>query len=324
MRLSHLLAACCLPAVLCTAALAVEPPATFNPILSALSSNPYSANHRRIRFGVSIVQMNNPYYISMQNALKHAIGSIGATMVVANARDDFNTQLQDIENMLAQGIDVLIVVPSDVRRIRSAIEKARQAGVVVISLDAQVLGPINSYVGSKNYEAGFKSGDYLANAIDGEGQVAIISTSERQSTTERIRGFMGALANHPQIKVVETISDINESNQAGNITHLLLSKYPGLKGIFTVNDILGLGVYYATLYDHRNVKITSIDGNPNVVKIIATGDSHFIATVAQSPTDQAYAAVGLGIIKYLGAPIQPEFLTDVTLLDFYNARGFSW
>ena len=54
---------------------------------------------------------------------------------------------------------------------------AHKAGAVVVAIDAQAEGPLDSFVGSENYDAGFQAGEYLAKALGGKGKVAILTAS---------------------------------------------------------------------------------------------------------------------------------------------------
>ena len=141
-----------------------------------------------LRIGMTFQELNNPYFVTMQKALNDAAASIGAQVVVTDAHHDVSKQVSDVEDMLQKKIDILLVNPTDSTGIQSAITQAKKAGAVVVAVDANANGPVDSFVGSKNYDAGVMSCDYLAKAIGGSGEVAILDGIPVVPILERVRG----------------------------------------------------------------------------------------------------------------------------------------
>jgi ribose transport system substrate-binding protein len=115
-----------------------------------------------LKIGMAFQEMDNLYFVVMKEALIEACESIGAEAVVTDARHDVSKQISDIEDMIQKGIDVLLINPTDSVGVQGAVESAKAAGVVVVAVDAQAAGPIDSFVGSKNYDAGVYAGEFLA------------------------------------------------------------------------------------------------------------------------------------------------------------------
>jgi ribose transport system substrate-binding protein len=118
-----------------------------------------------LKIGMTFQELNNPYFVSMQKALNEAAASIGAQVFVTGAHHDVSKQVSDVEDMLQKKIDILLVNPTDSTGIVSAVNAAKKAGVVVVAVDANANGPVDSFVGSKNYDAGVMSCEYLGKAI---------------------------------------------------------------------------------------------------------------------------------------------------------------
>ena len=115
-----------------------------------------------LKVGMTFQELNNPYFVTMQKALNDAAASTGATVVVTDAHHDVSKQVSDVEDMLQKKIDILLVNPTDSTGIQSAVTSAKKAGVVVVAVDANANGPADSFVGSKNYDAGEMACEYLA------------------------------------------------------------------------------------------------------------------------------------------------------------------
>ncbi len=66
-----------------------------------------------IRIGASFQEINNPYFVTMKNALEEAGATIGAKLIITDARHDVSKQVSDVEDMLQKGIDILLINPTD-------------------------------------------------------------------------------------------------------------------------------------------------------------------------------------------------------------------
>jgi ribose transport system substrate-binding protein len=276
-----------------------------------------------LKIGVSFQEMNNPYFVTMKQALEEAAKSIGAELVVTDSRHDVSKQVSDVEDMLQQGIDILLLNPTDSAGVQSAVISAHDKKVPVVSIDAEAKGPIDSYVGSKDYDAGFKACEYLATTVK-QGNVGILDGIPSLGILERVRGCKEALAKHPEIKVASVQNGKQERDQALSVTENMLQANPDLKGIFSVNDNGSLGALAAIDSSGLDVKLVSVDGSPEAIKAIQKPGSHFIATSAQFPREQARLGLALALAKHWGANIPRRFPVDVELIDNVKAKTFSW
>ena len=91
-----------------------------------------------------------------------------------------------------------------------------------------------------------------------------------------------------------------------------------------MNDEGSMGALSAIQSSGRDIKLVSVDGNPQAVAEIAKGDGPFIATSAQYPRDQVRVGIGIALAKFWGANVPKEIPIDVTLITKENAAGFSW
>jgi ribose transport system substrate-binding protein len=278
---------------------------------------------RPLKIGLSLQELDNPYFAVMKQAFDEAGHSLGAELFVTDARHDVTKQIADVEDLVQKGINILILNPTDSAGIESAVRTAKQAGIVVVAVDAQANGPIDSFVGSRNHEAGRLAGEELARVLGGKGQVAILDGISVVPILERVRGFKDALAAHPGMVLVGTQNGRQERSAALTATENLLQSHPDLKGIFSVNDGGAVGALAAIQSSRRDVALVSVDGLAEVVDAIVAGGP-FKATVAQFPRDQIRLALGLALAKHWGATVPREIPVDVQLLTPANARGFSW
>ncbi|MGF6790888.1 substrate-binding domain-containing protein [Paraburkholderia sp. 35.1] len=277
-----------------------------------------------LKIGMTFQELNNPYFVTMQKALNDAAASTGATVVVTDAHHDVSKQVSDVEDMLQKKIDILLVNPTDSTGIQSAVTSAKKAGVVVVAVDANANGPVDSFVGSKNYDAGVMACDYLAKSIGGSGEVAILDGIPVVPILERVRGCKAALAKSPGVKLVDTQNGKQERATALSVTENMIQAHPNLKGVFSVNDGGSMGALSAIESSGKDIKLTSVDGAPEAIAAIQKPNSKFVETSAQFPADQVRIALGIALAKKWGANVPKAIPVDVKMIDKSNAKGFSW
>ena len=277
-----------------------------------------------LRIGMTFQELNNPYFVTMKQALEEAAASIGATVVTTDARHDVAKQIGDVEDMIQKKVDILLLNPTDSTGVQSAVRSAKKAGLVVVAVDANAQGPVDSFVGSKNTDAGRLACEYLAKSIGEKGDVAILDGIPVVPILERVKGCREALAKYPGIKVVSTQNGKQERATALTVTENILQANKNLKGIFSVNDGGSMGALAAIEASGKDVKLASVDGAPEAIKAMQKPGSKFIATTAQYPRDQIRLAIGIALAKKWGANVPAAVPVDVKLIDAEGAKTFTW
>ena len=149
------------------------------------------------------------------------------------------------------------------------------------------------FVGTGNYIAGFTGGNYLAEAIGGKGQVALMTKPGQANLEERIQGYQDALAAYPDIEIVQIADTQSDSVVAASAAASLLQMYPDLAGIACVEAAGGTGAATAVREAGRagEVKIISMDRDEDVLSAIEEGT--ITASIAQQSALMSYLAINL-------------------------------
>jgi ribose transport system substrate-binding protein len=293
------------------------------PVPTAGGAAPAASGANGIKIGVSFQEMDNPYFVVMKESVDEMASSIGARVSYADARHDVNKQISDIEDLVQKKIDILLLNPTDSAGVQGAVEDAKKAGVVVVAVDAQAAGPIDSFVGSKNLEAGRLAGEFLGKHLQGKGKVAILDGIPVVPILERVKGFREAISKFPGITIVATQNGKQERPVALSVTENMIQANPDLSGIFSVNDGGSMGALAAIEASKKDIALVSVDGLAEAVSAIEKGGP-FKATAAQFPRDQVRIALGIALSKYWGAKVPAAIPVDVKLITQENAKGFSW
>ena len=188
------------------------------------------------------------------------------TLKFASANDNDRLQKQQIEQFIKEGVDLLIVSPNQIHTISSVIDKAYDAGIPVILFDRKTDSrKYTAFIGADNYEAGHEIGYFIGQQLEGKGNIAEICGLQASSPAiERNRGFMDALKNYPDIKVVARgYGDwIKESGVTAMDSILVQSKEP-FQYVFAQNDRMALGALQSIKkHKVKGIKIVGIDALP--------------------------------------------------------------
>ncbi len=149
-------------------------------------------------------------------------------------------QAQMIDKWRLQGVDVIAVAPNDPAVLSESLQKAREAGVTVITWDSDSLPADRSfYVVPATAETIGKSiVDIMAKDLGGSGEVAIVSATATAANQNEWMGHMAEqFKQYPDLTLVATKYPGEDQNNAFQDSQDLIKKFPGLKGIFGITSV---------------------------------------------------------------------------------------
>jgi len=287
------------------------------------------AEARQLRtVGVIVADLDNPFFAqvgeSIEEAAKRLIGP-DVTVTVRSSGYDLDRQIQQIDEFIAQGTDLLFINAVDTQNIGAAVARARQAGIVVVAVDVRANGA-QATVTSDNGAAGRMACDYLARRLGGKGDVLILNGPPVSSVLERVRGCKAELARFPDIRVLPDDEDCGGSLEGG-LSHMtdMLTKYPRLGAAFAINDPTAIGADIAAARARRTeFFIVSVDGSPLGAETLGQPGTRLAATVAQSPRVMAEKAVAFGIDLFSGRSLDRDTVEiPVNLLTSENISAYA-
>jgi ribose transport system substrate-binding protein len=268
------------------------------------------------RIGVTLLTREHVFYKDLEAGLKEAADKQGYQLTVTSGDFDLAKQQSQIENFIVQGVDAIIVCPADSKGIGPAIERANQANIPVFTADiAAQGGQVVSHVASDNLSGGRLAAEFIAKALDGQGEVGIIGQQEVQSGLDRELGFKEEMKKYPGIKVVSTLNGGGVRDRALKAADDMLQGNPNIKGIFGINDDSALGALSAAEGHGRNdIIIVGYDAIPEAVKAIQRG-SALKADVAQQPKELGAKTIEAIAAHFSGGQVQKSIAVPVKIVD---------
>lgn len=211
-------------------------------------------------------------------------------LVVNGIKDerDLSRQVALVEEMVASGVDAIVIAPADSKALVAALRRAQTAGVVVVNidnkLDEQVLAQEQltiPFVGPDNQAGARQVGDYLASQLSKGDQVVLLEGIRTSYNAQQRRMGFAAAMQAAGIEVVASQSAEWEMNRASNVAASMLSEHPETKAILAANDSMALGAIAAAKSAGRNdVLIVGFDNISAVQeairegRVLATADQH--------------------------------------------------
>lgn len=93
--------------------------------------------------------------------------SAGYETIITYSDNDTNRQVSDIQNMIAEGVDLLVVAAIDGEALNTVMNEAGEAGIPVIAYDRLIMNDnVSYYVSFDNYTVGTLQGQYIVDALD--------------------------------------------------------------------------------------------------------------------------------------------------------------
>jgi len=261
--------------------------------------------------GVSNTLVGNGWREQMICAIKAQALASGVVdeVVVVNRNGGPTEQIADLESLISQGVNAIILNPTDREALNSVIESAIEQGIVVVAVDQGVTAE-GAYVVTNDQQAyGRLGAEWLFEQMGGEGNVAYMRGIDGvPADTDRDAGFQEALANYPGINVAaEVFTGWDPSTGAQQALDIITTQE--IDGIWT-SGIDYTVVEQFSAADKPFVPIVGADNNGFIQQLIElSGDGLTGAAVTNPP---AIGGVGAAIAIQALQGENPELVTVLT------------
>jgi ribose transport system substrate-binding protein len=273
--------------------------------------------------GVAVVGTQHFWDREAFNGAVSTVEELGGTVVPVDGGRDNQVHADNHDILLNQGVDAVISILGD-GAVEPKFEALKNAGIPVFTVDHQSPHAVNNTT-SDNYYMGTTIGRYMADAIGGEGKVAVFNAFEGALRICGIRAGLWkyVLEDYPGIEIIQpelAEEFANAPEDARKKTLDLLSQYPeGTLDAIHVGcwDQPAIGVVQALEEAGRtDVLVTALDGGPDTLEIMAEDGSPFVANVAQQPN-----LIGSTAAQNVAAHFAGETLLPQTFVDVFPVNG---
>ncbi|RLQ91458.1 ribose ABC transporter substrate-binding protein RbsB [Planomicrobium sp. Y74] len=231
--------------------------------------------------GFSISTLNNPFFVTLSEGAEAKADELGAEISVVDAQNDAAKQASDVEDLIQQGVDLIMINPVDSEAVATAVESANNAGIPVISVDRSVEGAeVVSHIASDNVAGGEMAGEYLLSLVGEGAKVAELQGVPGASATrERGEGFNNVAQESLDVVAQQTANF--DRAEGLSVMENILQSNPDIQGVFAHNDEMALGALEAIEAAGKDIQVVGFDATEDAVKAVEEG--RLAGTVAQKP-----------------------------------------
>ncbi|MFM0436912.1 sugar-binding protein [Paraburkholderia strydomiana] len=240
-----------------------------------------------------------------------------------------STQVQIIEDLISRHVDGIAISVNEPKSVESVMKRAEQSGIKVLTYDSDSPRSGRSmYIGTNNEQAGATMADTMGKALNGQGEVAIITGQlGAVNLNERIAGIKKGLAKYPGIKIVETQGTDDDLARGVSVVETTLRAHPQLKGIFGVSQVGGPAVAkvlntkeFGTM--KGKLEVLAFDDLPDTLKGLKEG--YIQGIMVQRPVTMGSLAVEHLVSQIQGQEAQPKDIdTGVTVVTKDNMTSYT-
>lgn len=289
------------------------------------SGRDFSQNQKEnsLLIGASYMTMNNEFYKIISEEITYRVEAEGDRMVLRDPALNVNRQIEQVQEMLDMGIDVLIITPVDLESVTEILEQAKKQGTIVVVLDTNVQSDelADCTITSDNYQAGVMVGEYFLSQHE-QSRILVMTHKATRSGQERVQGFIDTVSENKNMEIVRRIECEGQLEIAMPRLKQAIEEGVEFDSVFCLNDLASVGA--AAALDEKGmlstVDLYGVDASPDSKALIAEGMMR--ASAAQFPTEIGKEAADVIYRLLDGEQVEKDILVPVKLITEDNVEEF--
>lgn len=262
--------------------------------------------------GFSISTLNNPFFVTLSEGAEAKASELGASLSVVDAQDDASKQASDVEDLIQQGVDLILINPVDSEAVASAVQSANGADIPVITVDRSAeSGEVISHIASDNVAGGEMAAEHLLSLVGDGAQVAELEGVPGSSAArERGEGFNNVAADSLEVVAKQT-ANFNRA-EGLSVMENILQANPEVTGVFAHNDEMALGALEAIEAAGADVTVVGFDATDDAIAAVEEG--RLAGTIAQKPEMIGEMAVDTAVQHLNGEEVEASIPVELELV----------
>lgn len=240
--------------------------------------------------GFSQCDNGNSWRIAETESMQAAADKYGVKLIYTDASADIAKQASDIEDMVAQGVDYLIIAPQEEDGLQAALQSAMEKDIPVILVDRSVNGKAGqmytSQIMSDFIWEAKQCADIIIKTTGGKGNVVILQgTQGATSTNDRQKGFMDAVKDTEMVVVADQVANYVMDEAQDVMANILQAQGDDIDAVYCHNDDMAQGaiaaIKAAGYVPGKDIYVVGIDGPKAAMESILAGEQ--LASCSCSP-----------------------------------------
>lgn len=275
-----------------------------------------------------VVKFQHEFYTSLMEGAKKAADELGCEIetMAPSSPSDVTGQVQMVEDLVAKGIDILLIAPNQAETLKNVFDVAVEKGVKIIAVDTDLPDYENktAFVGTGNYEAVKYGATELSKLLPDGANVVVLRGPLGDANHElRSAGAVDGLeeAGCNVLEVFDAESTAEKASAAAE-DFLLKYKSEGIDAFLCCDDEMAVGTVTAIKQAGKgeDILVTGYDGNAAAVEMVGSKDMAF--DLAQNPFEMGYQGVEVGVKAMKGEAFEETVDTGVQIITKDNYKDF--
>lgn len=272
------------------------------------------ATGKKIKIGYDIYYLGNSWSVQLYQEFKWNVENKFADQVdvtYVESEGDISKQIANLEDLIAQEVDVIITTPNDTTALNSTLQEAMDAGIKVILLCATIDGDAyDTLITVDEKEFGRVGAEWLVEQLNGKGKIICLNGISGLSTSElRYDGAKSVFDKYPDIEILATEDAGWDYATGKTVTSDLLAAYPEIDGVWSQGGAMTLGAIEAFQAANRDLVPMTGEDNNGLMKAWNELGSEGIGCA--KPTWLARVAVEAAISLTNGKTVEKDQIYDV-------------
>ena len=280
---------------------------------------------KKIKVGYDIYFLGNSWSVQLYQEFKWNAENLykdDLEVTYVQSDNDVSKQIANLEDLIAQGVDVIITTPCDTTAINSTLEEAMDAGIKVVLLCATIDGDsYDTVVTVDEKDFGATGAQWLADQLDGKGNIGVLNgISGFSSNTLRYEGAKSVFDKYPDIKVLAAEDANWDYAAAKTVTSDLLATYPEIDGVWSQGGAMTLGAIDS--FKAANRDMVPMTGEDNNGYLKACLDNNMEGIAVSKPTWLARVAIESSIKLMNGEEVKKDDIYPVMTIKTEEMKDY--
>lgn len=261
-----------------------------------------------LNIGATYYTLQTEFCMRMDDAAKVWAEENGVNYTSYDGNNDAAAQLEQVETMIADGVDAIILNPQDADACSACVDAAVEAGVPIVGVNTMVNNDqLTAYVGSEDVSAGEEIMQYMIDYMDSDAfNIVVIEGPMGQSAQlQRYEGITNVLADYPNIKILAQDTANWSRSEAMTLMETWITTYGDeIDAVVSENDEMALGAREAIEAAGMDLPCIGIDGITDAVSAVESGK--MIASDFQNAEGQITGALETAVKCVNGEDYEKE------------------
>jgi ribose transport system substrate-binding protein len=286
---------------------------------------------QRVRIGVSIPAADHGWTAGVAWWANRAMALHPEVDWQFASADTPEKQIADIQDMMAKGIDGLVILATESAPLTPIAKEAHDRGIYIVNVDRGFLEPVaDVFLEGDNKSFGRKAADFISQKLNGNGNIVILEGVPCTVNSDRVDAAVEAFKTHPGIKILASQSAMWNREKGLTIMQNFLTQFAQIDAVWAGDDDVALGAIQAIKEADRDGQMWVVGGGgmKEIVKMIADKNPLVPATITYPPSmiaegiHLAASTLRDGRQKQISQFVPRHMMIDVDLVTPDNAQQY--